>query len=114
MITVPILNNEYSVKVCWGSLDNARKTLTDLGYGEYEFLALNEKRGVTFYNPDLPPLIAVCGTPRTAEQIGTLAHEACHAVEFIFQHIGQTIGDEVFAHSVGAIVRETLKAVRGK
>lgn len=47
--------------------------------------------------------------PKTMEEIGTLAHEACHAIENIFEKIREPMGGEVFAHSVGAVVREGLK-----
>jgi NADPH-dependent curcumin reductase CurA len=36
----------------------------------------------------------------------TLSHEAVHAIDFIFNAIGSKDRDEVFAHSVAAIVRK--------
>jgi L-lactate utilization protein LutB len=39
-------------------------------------------------------------------------HEAVHAIEDIFLKVGQPIGGELFAHSVGAVVREVLRRVK--
>jgi hypothetical protein len=50
--------------------------------------------------------------PKTPEQIGTLAHEAVHAIDYIFTAMGQNDYGEVFAHSVGAVVREVLNTVK--
>jgi hypothetical protein len=110
-IEVPILNNQWKAIVCWGKPSEVIKVLKAWGYPKDEFQAncFDRNRGVCFMNPDCHPVIALPRKPRTAEEYGTLAHEAVHAVESIFESINQPIGDELFAHSVGAIVRETLK-----
>lgn len=71
--------------------------------GDYE-----GNRGLTYYESDCHPVIALPRKPKTAEEFGTLAHEAVHAVNHVFDHIHEYSRDEVFAHSVGAIVREAL------
>jgi len=115
---VPILNNEYWVYVCVGKdyKELAKKlekhfedrydtnfnpdlseykrgrTLTKNGYNPYIFINLNNcKTKTSFY--------------------AVLAHEACHAVDEIFNIIGDNNRDELFAHSVSAIIRgvERLK-----
>jgi hypothetical protein len=111
---VPILNNEFRVVVVFGSPDDVKKVLNTYKYPNDAASAgdFNNSRGLTFTCSDCHPVIALPKAPRTPENLGTLAHEACHAVESIFRHIGQPVGNEVFAHSVGAVVRESLKAAK--
>lgn len=108
---IPILNNEYKVVVCWGSPKQIEKILKDWGHKESSVTSafFDDRRGATFYAEDCQPVIALPCKPKTPEQIGTLAHEACHAIENIFEKISEPLGGEVFAHSVGAVVREGLK-----
>ena len=48
--------------------------------------------------------------PKTGAEIGTLSHEAVHAIHHVFDMIEDPYRDtEIFAHSVGAIVRGVLK-----
>ncbi len=109
-IVIPILNNEYKAVVCWGDLKYLRKLMRDWGYEEpAEQNDLDERRGVCFSHKDCAPIIALPRYPKTAEEIGTLAHEAFHAVDHIFDKIRAYKSDEVFAHSVGAIVRQVLE-----
>jgi hypothetical protein len=104
-IIVPILNTEYKVIVCWGDDKHIVKVGKD--YGHEVFLD-ESYRGRHFYTKGCYPLIVLHKPPTTAEFIGTLAHEAVHAVESILSTIGETGAEEILAHSVGAIVRETL------
>jgi len=109
-IIVPILNDEYKVIVCWGNDVEVGKVLKYHGHKpEDTKSSLLGNRGVCFYSKDCHPVIALPSKPKTPEQIGTLAHEAVHAVEDIFLKISQPIGGELFAHSVGAVVRGVLK-----
>lgn len=108
---IPILNNEYKVVVCWGSPKQVEKVLKSWGHNVEDSLSslINNSRGLTYYNNTCVPVIALRRKPKTREEIGTLAHEACHAIENIFGKISEPLGGEVFAHSVGAVVREGLK-----
>lgn len=110
-VVVPILNNEYKVIVCWGDLTVVRRTMKEWGFPLplAESKDIDSRRGVTFYSGNCHPLIAFPRYPKTAEEIGTLAHEATHAVLNVFDKVQETNFDEVFAHSVGAVVREVLK-----
>lgn len=109
-IIVPILNDEYKVVVCWGNDKEIEKVLRQYGHTpENTGSSLLGNRGVCFYSKDRHPIIAMPRKPKTAEEIGTLAHEAVHAIEDIFIKISQPIGGELFAHSVGAVVRNVLK-----
>lgn len=113
-IVIPILNNEYKVIVCWGDAKRIRQVLYNWHYPveEIDFTtALEGMRGRAFSHKYCHPVIALYTKPKTPEQIGTLAHEAVHAVECIFQAVSEPSRDELFAHSVGAIVRETLKSL---
>ena len=115
-IKIPILNNEYKVVVCWGKSDYILKILKDYHYEDVDLRYVNEalenRRGVTFRKDRCFPVIALPKKPHSPEQIGSLAHEACHAVKEIFDYIQEREIDEVFAHSVGAVVREVLKSTK--
>ena len=108
---IPILNDEYKVIVCWGDSKQIEKVLLDWHHpiGNLES-SLIDRRGVCFYHKDCHPVIALPSYPRKPAEIASLAHEAVHAIDDIMQKINEmpTKG-ELFAHSVGAIVRLTLK-----
>lgn len=106
---IPILNNEYKVIVCWGNDEFIKKTLIKWGH-DTKLFNLDGLRGTTLYSKECHPVIAIRNRPKTAEELGTLSHEATHAVMDIFEKIGEKFGGEVFAHSVGAVVRETLES----
>lgn len=113
-LRVSILNSEYKVIVVFGGAKEIGKVLKAYHYPEdithYDLeQMLVDRRGITFYHKNCYPIIALPKKPKTAEQIGTLAHEAVHAIQHIFESIGESSRDEVFAHSVGAVVREVLK-----
>lgn len=109
-IVIPILNNEYKVIVCWGSSKYIQKVVNDWNHEREDVReSLENRRGVTFFAKDCHPIISLPNKPKTPEEIGTLAHEAVHAVTNIFTKIEEANYDEVFAHSVGAVVRNTLK-----
>lgn len=110
-IVVPILNNEYKVVVCFGKPKEVEKVLRAWGHDPADFMRdLERRRGICYYTRDCNPVIAMPSFPRTNEEIGTLAHEAVHAVFNILQKIQQPVEDaeEIVGHSVGAIVREVL------
>jgi hypothetical protein len=114
-IEIPILNNEYKVIVCFGDKKDIKKVLKDWKY-EKEFPEWNfvgekmNKRGLCFYEERCHPVIALPKFPKTPEEIGTLSHEAFHAINDIFNKINEDIRDEVFAISIGAVVRIVLES----
>ena len=109
-IEVPILNNEYKVIVCFGSPSQVEKVLQDYHHDSvHTKSSMIGNRGTCFYTKDAHPLIALPSFPKTPEQIGTLSHEAVHAIENIFMKISQPVEGELFAHSVGAVVRIVLQ-----
>ena len=110
-VKVPILNSDFHVVVCWGDNLHVDRVLKREGMQDVNVVeSLMGNSGVTFMSPRLRPVIAIPRYPETAREVGTLAHEACHAVEHIFNQIGQKLGDELLAHSVGAVVRITLES----
>lgn len=111
-VVVPILNSEYKVIVLVSRrVDYVLEKLNSWGYGvdkEYVEEALNDRRGVTFNKPGCHPVIAVWDL-HSPELVGTLAHEATHALFYIFDKLGEPCyNHEVFSHSVGAVVREVM------
>ena len=108
-LKIPILNNEYSVIVCWGSVQTIKKIVKAYYKDGADMVGgLENNRGICYYKYGYHPIIALPCFPKTGEQIGTLAHEAVHAVNHIFEAIQEPNRDELFAHSVGAVVRLTL------
>jgi hypothetical protein len=110
-VIVPILNDEYYVVVCWGNAKEVEKILKRWYYTNYENPDM-DTRGLCFWNTGCFPVIALPRKPKTSEELATLAHEACHAVENIFDKIGEPIGGEIFAHSVGSVVRITMEQIK--
>ena len=105
---IPILNDEYKVIVCWGTDKLIEKIAKNWGYENF-VVDKTPRRGRTYYHPNCHPIIHLPHKPKTPAEIGTLAHEAVHAVTNIFEKIDETESGEVFAHSVGAVVRAILK-----
>lgn len=108
-ILVPILNDEYKVVVCWGDTAYINKVLKKYKQPERDLFEFTDYRGKTFMHSHCYPVIALTSEPKTADIIATLAHESVHAIEYIFTYIGEQSRDELFAHSIGSIVRITLE-----
>lgn len=109
-IVIPILNDEYKVIVCFGNPARVEKVLKSYGHrSEDTKSTMIGNRGTCFCTAGCHPVIALPNKPKSATEIGTLAHEATHAIENIFNMIEQPLGGELFAHSVGAVVRGVLK-----
>jgi hypothetical protein len=103
---ISLLNDEYAVRVVLGKPKDVQKYLLqkidkDMPACDSEF----DVRGKTWHLEGRYPIIWVSPKLKGSEFYATLAHEAVHAVRFIFEYIGEESVDEVFAHSVGAIVR---------
>ena len=110
-VVIDILSDEWKVIVCWGDSAYITKVLRKWQYDisqEEINEHLTDLSGVTFRGHRKHPVIALPRRPRTDEEIGVLAHEATHAVKQIFRDIKEDDGEEVFALSVGAVVRKTL------
>lgn len=122
MIQVFLLNNEYYVGVVIGGGRKAvKQALKEMGYkgnkpDKLKVLdGLLDSRAKTICRPGLAPLIYInTATFDDPVMLGALAHEAFHAVELVCDWIGQDLSGEFTAHSIGAIVRETVKAVQSQ
>lgn len=109
-IEIPILNDEYKVIFTWGTEKEISKVLKYRGHTlNANGLILDNLRGQCFYKQGFHPVIAMPNFPKTNAEIGTLAHEAVHAILEIYKNINEeNISSEIFAHSVGAVVRKVL------
>lgn len=110
-IKVPILNDEYFVYVIWGDLKKCIAYINKVFGEHFEEDEFKNKKGkcfYSFYKHDCP-LAPVIWLKESDEMVATLAHEAVHAMNETFEYIGETESSEVFAHSVGAIVRHVVK-----
>lgn len=118
-VVVPILNDEYCVVVVFCDLKVLLKEMKSCNYPQdnqtTEFInnSLEGRDGFTLANPRCHPIIWLKREPKDADSISTLAHEATHAVNDIFKKLQETPeAEEFYAHSVGAIVRKTLEALK--
>jgi len=108
-IIVPILNDEYKVIVCFGTPEKIKKVLHQWGHKPADVVLDNEnRRGICYHTFGCHPIIAMPRFPKTPQEIGTLTHESVHAVADIMRMIEQDGAEEVYAHSVSAIVRKVL------
>ena len=108
-IVIPILNSEYKVIVVMGNDKDLKRVAKSWGYDDFT-IPFGSRRGSTYYRADRHPIIHISKKPKTAEEMGTLAHEATHACHHVFDAIDEVDRNtEAFAHSVGAVVRGVLK-----
>jgi hypothetical protein len=114
-IRIPILNTEYKVIFTYGTADEIKKVLKKYYYPMEKIKSDHfNGRGVCFHHEGVFPVIAMPSIPQSPEEIGTLAHEAVHAIDDIFNKIGEDHSGEVYAHCVGAVVRTVLNTLREK
>lgn len=111
-IDVPILNDTYKVYVFIGDRELANKKICEYFGEKKEFINL-DNRGKSVHRWGLHPCIWIDGDLNYKDGIGTLSHEAIHAVSAIMEYLDMDMrdlsGNEFLAHSVGAVVRTVLK-----
>jgi len=112
-VEVTILNDQYKVYLFICDEEYIRKYV--LGYfgDDFDFSSVNtQQQGLTFYRWGLHPVIWIRKGVKVKYSV--LAHEAVHAINFIWEYIKEETKDEVYAHSIEAIVRalETIKLTR--
>lgn len=116
LITIPLLGTEYKVRVLIGSdIHDARKKALKFVSAESANHLLSEtNRGYYIGEEGRNPLIWInTKTSGKNEYLGTVAHEAVHAVFRVYELIGEEVQNaEVFAHMVGTVVREVQKFMR--
>lgn len=105
-VKVPILNNEYFVYVLWGNKVRVIKWINSYFGEKYHYSFIDDCRGKTFYQHGYYPVIFI---NTQIHFFATLAHEAVHALNYIWEDIAEESKNEIYAHSVGAIIRIVKK-----
>jgi len=105
--TVPILNDTYYVYLLYGDKNKAEKWVSDYYPFTLDKYPFENNKGATFHGDGYHPTIWI--SEDAPEPYSTVAHEAVHAIKWIWNDIGEYNHDEVFAHSVGTIVRYFIK-----
>jgi hypothetical protein len=113
IIDVPILNDTYKVYVYIGDRKLANIKISNYLKEPYKEWIQSNNRGKSIYFDNIHPVIWIDGRLDYMTGIGTLSHEAVHAVSSIMEYLAMDCrdlsGNEFLAHSVGAIVRKTLQ-----
>lgn len=109
-IEVPIFTEEYKVIIFIGTKESMLEPTVEYTDLEEEYVEerLTRCRGNAWYRSDLHPLITLNGELDWQTAMATMAHEACHAMDWIsdFIQVDDRNG-EFKAHGVGAIMRAT-------
>jgi hypothetical protein len=94
------------VYILWGETIEIRNWIKEY-YGEEVALNVSDGwRGQTYWSEGKHPTIVIYSSKcEKYEMYSTLAHESVHAINYIFSAIGEESRDEVYAHSIAAIVR---------
>ena len=111
-IDMSALGDDWKVTVCWGDISYLKEFLASRPHPDYEYSVeadLASAKAFCYTLPFVSPIIVMPKFPKTPKEIGLLAHEACHAIDHIFNHIEEKVKDEAYAHLVGAVVERTLK-----
>lgn len=111
---IPIFNDEYAVHIVWGDKNLAERMYKKVMPTRIDLLRLENNRGVCFYERGYHPFIYVSALPNDKHFFATIAHEAVHAIEHIFNAIGQPLGEEIFGHCVGAVVANVEHLIKSK
>jgi len=115
-ILVPILTEQYKIKVCIGSKKElirfASKYLDKTKEDIEKFV--NNNRGAAFNTFDMGlnihPLIIINGDFPAGEAIATVAHEASHAMDYLQWALGIKDGSgEFHAHGIASVIRHASK-----
>jgi hypothetical protein len=108
-IRIPILNDEHVVWVVWGKDDVVEKWLRRWYENDdkMDYQIFKKNRGSCYRHPKYNPVIVMHDF--TEDFYATLSHEAVHAIDDIFNNIGDRNREELFAHCVGAVVRKVIK-----
>jgi len=114
-IKVSILNDDFYVTVCWGNLKEAEKYIVSITDQETKVdMARSYARYWSIASFVYMPVIYV-NLPVGDERFhSSLAHEAVHAINAIWEYIGEESKDEIYAHSIGAIVHAVDKELNNR
>lgn len=114
---IEVIHFKYAIVVVIGTADDAIKMLKSLDHNskenrEFAVDCFKDNYGITFVEKGKWPLIALPSLPRTPREIGTLAHEATHAVNHIYNELhahDEEYGKEVYCQLVGVVVEDVLR-----
>ena len=113
---VPILNDQWGVRVAWGDVPTLNAALKKWGYGDEPLDAdfWDARHGGCVNAPHHEPVICLPAPPSLDPvQLGTVTHEAFHAVNHILRTIEvESADEEILAHSIGAVVRTFAKKAK--
>lgn len=76
-----------------------------------------EAHGVCYFRTGYVPIIWLPRYPETSREYGTLAHEAIHAVNHLFDWAATPLSkdtEETFAHAVGHVVNNILEKMHAR
>src|ERR1043165_9039756 len=107
-IPVDIYNTNVALHIT-----NDKKSIEKLEKAFDEKIEDNDEAGV--FPPEACPVLWLRRKPRTADQIGTLAHEAGHAAMGILKSRGMSINsktEEAYCYLQGFLVKSILTEIR--
>lgn len=104
---VPILNDEWGVYVIWGDVIYVKKWIKrHFNEDMYDEKIEEWCNGSCYSKKGFLPVILIKEFTTVTMFYSILAHEAVHAVGEIMEQIGEPLmKTEIFAHSIGAIIR---------
>jgi len=110
---IPILNEDYKVYLISGDEKSTIQFVNEYHRTNYRDGDISGvSRGLTFYKEGYHPIIWI--RRGIKYPLSTVAHEAVHAINHIWDYIEESSKDEIFAHSVGSIVRVYETKLRNK
>lgn len=113
-IEIPILNSEYAVRAFCGGAKSCLDVIRGCGYEvDEKEIDFSHFRGLCLTESGSHPFILLPSKPKSPAELGTLAHEAVHAL-FDVCRMSEVYNEEFAASSVGAIVRCSLEAWSSK
>ncbi len=108
-ISVPILAGKFFVEVFWGNKEEGLKKIRK-HFDDRPLDSFDGYLGKTYHTPGYFPAIFIAATKRNKDFCGIVAHEAVHAINYIWEDIGETSKDEAFAYAVEAVVVSVMKS----
>lgn len=113
-IKIPILNSEYYVLLGWGNEKQAIPWLKKVIGPTFKEEDLEGPRGHCWSSGlyYCVPVLYISLPTKDKHFLSTVAHEAVHALNLIWEYIAEDSKNEVYAHSIGYIVHEVEKRIR--
>lgn len=118
-VRVPIFTEEYAINLCIGEKEKLVKEAARYCNESEDFIRrMFNGRGLALdaiTKVNKHPLIIVDGSLPCIDSLPTVAHEACHAMDYITSFIGMNdISGEFRAHGVSAVLRTVTRLISSK